>query len=225
MVVSNKRKSMKKINKHKLSKKTKKTKKTKKNQNGGVIGDKYKYNNCEYKGKYEENYNIQQCCIECNLNDMVDFYKTKNRNILKEFSLLQKYSSSNIKTMEQEDKVKLFYIGYYYEKTYTLCLFVKGENLDKLCQTDFRTKDSDIIILNPKLVVDLITNKFVPPDYYPLDYSPPIEDLKEEPIAEPVLESIEEPIIITNTNTIPVTNNSSKKKTKTKSKSWQFWRK
>jgi len=213
MTVSNKRKSMKKRNKNKLSKKSKKNKTKKINnrlqnkQIGGVDGDKkYKYNHCEY----EDEYNIKECCIECNLNYMVDFYNKNHRIILNELAIQNNiYSSRNIKNMAETDKKEIFYMGYLYPDNpeLSLCLFIKGERLAEVLSTDYRTRDVDIYKLSLELVTDLVNNNFLPIEYAPPGYSPP----EPEPVPEPVPVPEPEPE--------PVINKNLKKNKKTR-----FWK-
>ena len=197
MVVSNKRKSMKKINKNKLSKKrkTKKIKNRLQNKQIGGVGDdkKYKYNHCEYENKYF----IKECCIECNLNYMVDFYNKINRIILNELTITKnRYPSNNIKNMSETNKKDIFYMGYLYPDNpeLSLCLFIKDERLAEVRSTDYRTRDVDIYYLSPDLVTDLVNNKFLPIEYAPPGYSPPPPPPEHETVPEPEPEPEPEPV-------------------------------
>ena len=168
MAISNKRKSIKYLNKNKLLKKSKKNKNKKLlKQCGGNI--KYTYIHCESrldyldksKGVYKD---IIQCFVNCNLNEMIQLYSTKNRNIVKELSL---NNYPNINRMNIKDEKKIFWKGYYNTRTDNLCYFIKGENLPIFKNLYSGYNDIDTYLVSPELVIDLITNKFLPSEYYP----------------------------------------------------------
>ena len=184
-------------------------------QNGGYDdGKKYKYNQCEYENKY----NIKNCCIECELNSMVDFYKTKNKDIINKLSLEKNYyNSSNISNMVETDKNEIFYIGYYYPKNpdLSLCLFIKGDNLAAVRATNSGIRDVNIYKLSPDLVTELVNDNFLPIEYAPPGYSPPEPEINTNPV-------INNPLINNPVINNPVINNKLPKK---KTGLWnRFWK-
>jgi hypothetical protein len=216
MAVSNKRKSMKKINKNKLSKKSKKSKTKNRLQNkqiGGFDVKEYDYKKCN---------GIDNCYIQIKRFYYLDYvYDGKN--------IIEQLQSNGNMLGKNVDNNSIYYLGMLGKSI----LFTKGKNLTSLYVTENTHPNEHVnpkrgitntYLVNPDLVTDLVNNKFLPIEYAPPGYSPPpplpkpdpepiLESESEsEPVPEPehVPEPKPEPVPVP----VPVINKNSKKNTK-----------
>jgi hypothetical protein len=187
MTVSNKRKSMKKINKNKLSKKAKKyrltNKKSKTNkltnrltnrlQNGGDDGgndDKmYKYKHCDNIGN--------NCYIE--INSWIDLENTYDDG-----TIINQLKSNGIILGKPINAKSIYYIGMLGKSI----LFTEGKNLNAVYETENKKREnfikprgeSNTYLVNPELVTDLVNNNFLPIEYAPP--GPPEPEINTNPV-------------------------------------------
>lgn len=150
MTISNKSKSMKKLNKYKLSKKSKKNKLINRLKNKIFKGGNknYTYKHCK---------NVDKCYVEVSWGKLMDIYDYE-----KDIDIMKKLESNIIKDKDINDK-DIYYVG----EMGRSCLFTKGKHLNDLYTNEKNRNKSLKYLVDNDLVIDLINNNFLPTEYFP----------------------------------------------------------